>query len=196
MAARKYVIIKYNAGNIRSLDFALRRLGVEAEITDDHEKIKSAYGVIFPGVGEAGSTMNYLRERGMDILIKNLRQPVLGICLGQQLLCSWSEEGRTSCIGVFPDKVLKFPPQGKIPHMGWNSLDQVSGDLFSEDMQGEYCYFVHSYYVPLSSSTAAITNYLLPFSAALQKDNFFATQFHPEKSGDVGSRILAKFIDL
>lgn len=196
MAARKFVIIKYNAGNIRSLDFALRRLGVEAEITDDHEKIKSADGVIFPGVGEAGTTMNYLRDRGMDILIKNLRQPVLGICLGQQLLCSWSEEGRTACIGVFPDQVLRFPPEGKIPHMGWNSLDQVSGDLFSEDMQGEYCYFVHSYYVPLSSSTAAVTNYLLPFSAALQKDNFFATQFHPEKSGDVGSRILAKFVNL
>jgi len=192
----KVVIIKYNAGNIRSLDFALRRAGVEALITDEHALIRSASHVIFPGVGEAGTTMAYLRERGLDQLISELKQPVLGICLGQQLLCSWSEEGATECIGVFPDKVLKFPAKGKIPHMGWNSLENCTGQLFSPDMNGAYCYFVHSYYVPVSERTAAVCDYIEPFSAAVQMDNFFATQFHPEKSSDLGFRILQNFLKL
>ena len=192
----KVSIIKYNAGNIRSVDYALKRLGVDAKITDDFETIRGSDKVIFPGVGEAGSTMAYLRERGLDRLIASLKQPVLGICLGQQLMCRWSEEGDTDCIGVFNQDVRYFPPGDKVPHMGWNSLDQVNGALFDEELLGEYVYFVHSYYVPLCEETAAISNYVVPFSAALQKDNFYATQFHPEKSGAPGEQILSKFISL
>jgi len=190
------VIVKYNAGNIRSVDFALKRAGIQARITDDADLIRSATHVIFPGVGEAGTTMTYLRERGLDKLIRELRQPVLGICLGQQLLCEWSEEGDTECIGVFPEKVLKFPDKDKVPHMGWNSLSEVREPLFTPEIEESYCYFVHSYYVPLSAYTAAVTNYMLPFSAALHKDNFYATQFHPEKSSDTGSQILMNFLKL
>jgi len=190
------VIIKYNAGNIRSLDFALQRAGIKAEITDDEKRIRAASHVIFPGVGEAGTTMNYLREREMDMLIRSLQQPVLGICLGQQLLCASSEEGDTTCIGVFPEKVLRFPAGGKVPHMGWNSLEKISGRLFDAGMKDAYVYFVHSYYVPVSEHTAATTDYIVPFSAAIQKDNFYATQFHPEKSGDVGFRLLMNFLAL
>jgi len=192
----KVAIIKYNAGNIRSVDYALKRLGIDAEITDDTGTIQKADRVIFPGVGEAGSTMKYLRERGLDNLIAGLSQPVLGICLGQQLMCSFSGEGNTTCIGIFNQEVKKFPPGDKIPHMGWNSLDRLNGDLFSSDLEGAYVYFVHSYYVPVCDETAAESNYILPFSAALQKDNFFATQFHPEKSGDAGLKILKNFIAL
>jgi len=190
------VIVKYNAGNIRSVDFALKRAGIQARITDDTDLIRSATHVIFPGVGEAGTTMAYLRDRGLDKLIRELRQPVLGICLGQQLLCEWSEEGDTECIGVFPERVLKFPENGKVPHMGWNSLSNVRGPLFTPELEEAYCYFVHSYYVPVSIYTAAVTNYMLPFSAALHKDNFYATQFHPEKSSDTGSQILMNFLKL
>lgn len=190
-------IIKYNAGNIRSVDHALKRLGVTAKITDDPDQILSADKVIFPGVGEAGSTMAYLKERELDKLIAGLTQPVLGICLGQQLMCQWSEEGDTECIGIFDQPVKRFlPGKLKVPHMGWNSLDQVGGDLFPAQLKGAYVYFVHSYYVPECSETAALCNYMLPFSAAMQKDNFYATQFHPEKSGDPGQMILSNFLNL
>ena len=192
----KVAIIKYNAGNIRSVDHALKRLQVDAEITDDPATIISADRVIFPGVGEAGSTMKYLKERELDRLIAGLVQPVLGICLGQQLMCSWSEERDTACIGIFDQPVRKFPDREKVPHMGWNSLDQVSGKLFDEDQKGAYVYFVHSYYVPVCDDTTAETTYMLPFSASLEKGNFFATQFHPEKSGSPGEKILSKFLQL
>lgn len=190
-------IIKYNAGNIRSVDHALKRLGVSAMITDDPEQIKAADKVIFPGVGEAVSTMAYLRERELDKLIAGLTQPVLGICLGQQLMCRWSEEGDTECIGIFDQLVKRFREDGqKVPHMGWNSLDQVKGKLFNTRLQGVYVYFVHSYYVPACENTTAICNYMLPFSAAMQSGNFYATQFHPEKSGEPGQMILSNFLEL
>jgi len=193
----KVAIIKYNAGNIRSVDHALRRVGVEAVITDDHDTILKADRVIFPGVGEAGSTMAYLKERELDILLKQLSCPVLGICLGQQLMCSWSEEGDTSCIGIFDQAVKHFPTDGlKVPHMGWNSLDSVNGELIPPELLGSYVYFVHSYYVPVCEYTAAESSYMLPFSAAMQRDNFYATQFHPEKSGDPGELILKQFLKL
>lgn len=192
----RVAIIKYNAGNIRSVDHALKRLGVSAKITDDPEVIMSAQKVIFPGVGEAATTMIYLRERGLDKLIAGLKQPVLGICLGQQLMCSWSEERDTKCIGIFDQPVRRFPVRLKVPHMGWNSLDQMHGKLFEEIQKGTYVYFVHSYYVPVCEDTAAESDYMIPFSAAMQKENFFATQFHPEKSGDPGEKILSNFLKL
>ena len=196
------VIIKYNAGNIESVNNALNRLGVNAEITADHDKIKKADKVIFPGVGEASTTMNYLRKYGLDELIKSLKQPVLGICLGLQLMCSHSEENDTECLGIFNEPVKRFRPKPgqefitKVPHMGWNSLTEIKGDLFPEKLKGEFVYFVHSYYAGLGEHTAAVTDYIVPFSAALQKDNFYATQFHPEKSGTVGAAILENFLKL
>ena len=190
-------IIKYNAGNIRSVDHALRRVGVEAVITDDHETILRADRVIFPGVGEASRTMAYLKERELDVLLKGLSCPVLGICLGQQLMCSWSEEGDTACIGIFDQPVMHFPKDDlKVPHMGWNNLDRVNGELIPEELMGSYVYFVHSYYVPVCVDTAAESTYILPFSAAMQRDNFYVTQFHPEKSGDPGELILKQFLKL
>ena len=193
----KLAIVKYNAGNIRSVDHALKRLGVEAVITDDHDFLRNADRVIFPGVGEAATTMDYLKERKIDSLLKELTCPVLGICLGQQLMCRWSEEGDTDCIGIFDQVVKRFPAGGlKVPHMGWNSLDRVSGSLFPKELKGSYVYFVHSYYVPVCDDTAAESSYMVPFSAAMQKDNFFATQFHPEKSGDPGEVILKQFLKL
>lgn len=193
----KVAIVKYNAGNIRSVDHALRRLGVEALITDDHDSIRNADRVIFPGVGEASSTMAYLKERELDVLLKGLSCPVLGICLGQQLMCSWSEEGDTACIGIFDQPVRHFPKNDlKVPHMGWNSLDKVNGELIPDALKGSYVYFVHSYYVPLCEDTAAESSYMLPFSAAMQRDNFYATQFHPEKSGDPGELILKQFLSI
>ena len=193
----KVAIIKYNAGNIRSVDHALKRLGVEALVTDDPETILKADRVIFPGVGEASRTMAYLKERELDTLLKGLSCPVLGICLGQQLMCSWSEEGDTPCIGIFDQPVRHFPTDVlKVPHMGWNSLDRVNGELIPGELSGSYVYFVHSYYVPVCEDTAAETSYMLPFSAAMQRDNFYATQFHPEKSGDPGELILKQFLKL
>ncbi len=189
-------IIKYNAGNIRSVDFALRRLGVTARITDDFDVIRKADRVIFPGVGEASTTMKYLKEKAMDTLIASLEQPVLGICLGMQLMCRWSEENDTPCIGIFDEPVTRFPPGLKVPHMGWNSLQRVRGQLFEGELQGAYVYFVHSYYVPVCEYTVAETHYMVPFSAAIRKGNFYATQFHPEKSGDPGQRILSNFLDV
>lgn len=190
-------IIKYNAGNIRSVDHALLRLGVKAEITDNPDTIREADKVIFPGVGEAKTTMKYLQARGLDVLLKGLLQPVLGICLGQQLMCSGSEEGNTACIGIFDEVVRQFPSgKLKVPHMGWNRLDHLSGGLFPRQLEGAYVYFVHSYYVPVCEDTAAVCDYIIPFSAAMQKGNFYATQFHPEKSGDPGEVILNKFLEL
>lgn len=193
----KVAIVKYNAGNIRSVDHALRRVGIEALITDDHDSIRNADRVIFPGVGEASSTMAYLKERELDVLLKGLKCPVLGICLGQQLMCSWSEEGDTACIGIFDQPVKHFPKNDlKVPHMGWNSLDKVNGELIPDALRGSYVYFVHSYYVPVCEDTAAESSYMLPFSAAMQRDNFYATQFHPEKSGDPGELILKQFLSI
>ncbi len=189
------VIIKYNAGNIRSVDFALRRLGVHAEITDDPGKIKSAQKVIFPGVGEASGTMEYLKQRGLDIVIKQLVQPVLGICLGMQLMCRFSEEGLTDCLGIFDAEVTRFR-NGKVPHMGWNALENIKGGLYDNLNDGTYVYFVHSFFVPDNQYTTANSFYGTMFSASMQRDNFHATQFHPEKSGSYGEIILKNFIDL
>ena len=192
----KIVLIKYNAGNIRSVLFALRRLGYEPIVTDDKTLIRKADKVIFPGVGEASTTMSYFRSKGFDKLIPELKQPVLGICLGLQLMCRNSEEGPTDCLDIFPIQVAKFPPSGKVPHTGWNSLENTKGWLFSNINEGSYVYFVHSYFAELSEYTVASTSYSGSFSAALEKDNFFATQFHPEKSGDVGQLILKNFIKI
>lgn len=192
-------IIKYNAGNIRSVDCALKRLGVEAVVTADKDTLRAADKIIFPGVGEAETTMNHLRANGMDTFIKELRQPVLGICLGMQLMCRHSEEGGTDCLGIFDTDVLRFVPhrhEDKVPHMGWNTIGRLRSDLFKGLRDEEFVYFVHSYYVPLCEHTAAQTGYILPFSAALHKDNFYATQFHPEKSSKAGEKILKNFLEL
>jgi imidazole glycerol-phosphate synthase subunit HisH len=196
------VIIKYNAGNIESVNNALNRLNVRAEITADHNKIKNADKVIFPGVGEASTTMEYLRKHELDKLIKSLKQPVLGICLGLQLMCSHSEENDTDCLGIFDERVIRFVPKAgeefitKVPHMGWNAINHLKSNIFSEDIENGYVYFVHSYYAGLGKHTIATCNYINPFSAALHKDNFYATQFHPEKSGEIGAKILKNFINL
>ena len=192
-------IVKYNAGNIYSVVNALRRMGIEPDLTDNAERLAKADKVIFPGQGEARSAMDYLRERRLDEVIRNLRQPVFGICVGQQLLCRHSEEGDTDCIGIFDADVRRFVPsrhEEKVPAMGWNKITDTKSPLFKGFKGDEYVYFVHSYYVPLSADTIATADYIQPYSAALAKDNFFATQSHPEKSGSVGARILQNFIDL
>ena len=192
-------IIKYNAGNIFSVDYALKRIGVTPVITSDKETLLKADKVIFPGVGEAETTMRYLKEHKLDDTIKTLKQPVLGICIGQQLLCKHTEEGDTDGLGIFDVEVKRFRPklhEDKVPAMGWNSLHGISSDIFKGVENGEYVYFVHSYYVPLCESTIATTNHITPYSAALQKGNFYATQFHPEKSGAVGEKILKNFLEL
>lgn len=195
----KVAVVKYNAGNIRSVDYALKRLGVEAVITADKEELQSADKVIFPGVGEAETTMNHLKATGLDELIKNLRQPVFGICLGMQLMCRHSEEGEVDCLNIFDVDVKRFVPQkheDKVPHMGWNTIGKTNSKLFEGFTEEEFVYFVHSFYVPVNEYTAAVTDYIQPFSAALHKDNYYATQFHPEKSGGVGERILRNFLEL
>lgn len=192
-------IVKYNAGNIYSVVNGLRRLGIEPLLTDNAEELSKADKVIFPGQGEARSAMEYLRERQLDEIISNLKQPVLGICVGQQLLCRHSEEGDTSCIGIFDADVKRFVPQrheDKVPAMGWNSLSDVKSPLFKGFAENEYVYFVHSYYVPLCEHTIATAEYIQPYSAALNYKNFYATQFHPEKSGNVGVRILENFLNI
>lgn len=189
-------IVKYNAGNIRSVQFALQRVGMaDALVTDDPALLTSADRVIFPGVGHAGSAMQYLRDHGLDQVIPQLKQPVLGICLGLQLLCAHSEEGDTSCLNLFPEQVLLFPPSaGKVPHVGWNSIHQLRGPLFDGVEEGANVYAVHSYYAATGADTIATTDYGVPFSAALHRNNFYAVQFHPEKSGVVGERILHNFL--
>jgi glutamine amidotransferase len=192
-------IVKYNAGNIFSVANALRRLGVEPEITDDAEKLQKADRVLFPGQGNAQTTMSYLRAQGLDRIISDLKQPVLGICVGQQLMCQYSEEGNVDCMGIFPMEVKRFRPkyhEDKVPAMGWNALYNLRGELFNGIQENDYVYFVHSYYVPVCKFTMAQADYILPYSAALHKDNFWAVQFHPEKSGKVGERIIANFLNM
>jgi len=194
------VIIKYNAGNIRSVDYGLKRLNIEPVITDDPERIIRADRVIFPGQGEASTTMRYLRERRLDELIKSLKQPVLGICIGMQLLCRHSEEGDTDCLGVFDAEVKRFIPErheDKIPHMGWNTLTDVRAPLFDPSIEGRHVYFVHSYYVDPQekSCTAGATDYGIRFTSAAARDNIFAIQFHPEKSAQAGLALLSNFVE-
>jgi glutamine amidotransferase len=193
----KIVVIKYNAGNIQSVSFALERLNVNFKITDSAEEIKAADKVIFPGVGEASTTMEYIRARNLDKLIVALKQPVLGICLGMQLMCRHSEENNTKCLGIFDEDVKLFIPENdmKVPHMGWNQLN-LTNSWLDPALQNEYVYFVHSYYVPVNNHSSAITEYINPFSAALHKDNFYAVQFHPEKSAAAGEKVLTSFLKL
>jgi glutamine amidotransferase len=196
------IIIKYNAGNIRSVQFALERLGYSGTVTDNPEQIRKGSHVIFPGVGAANSAMPYLAERGLDEVIRSLTQPFLGICLGMQLMCKHSEENDTECLGLFDIAVKKFPEhdgQGyslKIPHMGWNKLEELKSPLFAGLDENAFCYFVHSYYAEMSDYTIATTQYGLPFSSALHRDNFYGVQFHPEKSAKVGEVILRNFLRL
>lgn len=189
-------IVKYNAGNIRSVQNILNRLGYNCLITDDADDLRNADKVIFPGVGEANSAMKYLKNNGLDEVIKSLEQPILGICLGLQLMCEYSEEGDTSCLGIFPNIVKRFQGDAIVPHMGWNNLMSQKGILFNGIEANNDLYFVHSYFAELSDYTSAVCNYIQPFSAAIEKKNFYATQFHPEKSADIGSRILQNFLAL
>ena len=192
----KVVIIKYNAGNIRSVLFALERIGVHAIVTDDHDEIRSADRVIFPGVGEASSAMNYLKSKGLDKLICSLTQPVLGICLGMQLMCAHSEENNTTCLGIFSQKVKRFSEVGlKIPQIGWNNISDLKSGLFKDVNENAYMYFVHSYYVESCDNTISTTNYVTNYSSGIHKDNYYAVQFHPEKSGEAGQKILENFIN-
>lgn len=196
---QQVVIVKYNAGNIRSVDYALQRLGVTALITDEPEAILQADKVIFPGVGEAKNAMAYLRERELDKVLKSITQPFLGICLGQQLMCAHSEEGDVSCLGIFDEHVKRFVPGSsklKVPHMGWNSIRDLKGPLYKGVAENSYVYFVHSYYVEAGPDTVATCDYIHPFAASLQKDNYYSCQFHPEKSADVGSMILKNFLGI
>ncbi len=191
-------IVKYNAGNIYSVVNALRRMGIEPTLTDDPELLKKADRVLFPGQGEARGAMEYLKARRLDETIRDLKQPVFGICVGQQLLCRHSEEGDVDCIGIFDAEVKRFQPErheDKVPCMGWNSLYDTRSPLM-EGIEGSYVYFVHSYYVPLCAHTIATADYILPYSASMHKDNFYACQFHPEKSGKVGEQILRNFLEL
>ena len=191
-------IVKYNAGNIYSVVNALRRMGIEPQLTDDPELLRKADRVLFPGQGHACEAMDYLRARKLDIIIRDLKQPVFGICVGQQLLCKHSEEGDTDCIGIFDAEVKRFQPQrheDKVPCMGWNQLYDTRSPLM-KGIEGGYVYFVHSYYVPLCKETIATADYILPYSASMHKDNFYTCQFHPEKSGKVGEQILKNFLEL
>ena len=196
-------IVKYNAGNIQSVLYALERIGVQAIVTDDIEQIQKAGKVIFPGVGEASTAMNYLKERKLDEVIKNLRQPVLGVCLGMQLMCAYSEENNTECLGVFDVMVRKFQnarhnesSSYKIPQMGWNTITGLSSPLFNGIKENSFVYYVHSYYAELSSKTIAKTDYIIPYTAAIMQDNFYGVQFHSEKSADTGSQIISNFLNI
>jgi len=204
----KVAIINYNAGNIRSVTFAFERIGITPILSDDEEVIRSADKIIFPGVGEASSAMKFLKEKKLDGVIKNLKQPVLGICLGMQLLCKSSEEGNTDCLGIFDVTIKHFiSPSGggvrqertgedKVPQIGWNNIYALKSPLFNGIKENEYMYFVHGYYAPQNENSIATTNYILEYSSALQKNNFYAVQFHPEKSAEAGQKILKNFIDL
>ena len=189
-------IIDYVAGNVKSVENAVQKLGCENIITSDFEEIRNAEKVIFPGVGEASTAMKYLKQTNLEKLIPTLKQPFLGICLGQQLLCDFSEEGATKCLGIFDLKVKEFPSTDIVPHMGWNNLQKLQGPLFEGISEVDNFYFVHSYYCEIGEFTTSECDYILPFSATLHKDNFYGTQFHPEKSGDVGSKILENFLKL
>lgn len=195
----KIAIIKYNAGNIRSVLYALERIGHSALVTDDADEIRKAEKVIFPGVGEASTAMNYLKARGLDKLILSLTQPVLGICLGMQLMCRYSEENDTVCLGIFGEEVKKFNTDGlklKVPQIGWNNIYDLKSDLFRNVKEESFCYFVHGYYAAKGEHTIAKTNYVQPYSSGLQKNNFYGVQFHPEKSAAAGEQILKNFIEL
>ncbi len=196
----KLVVIKYNAGNIRSVLFALERIGVEAQVTDEPDTIVAADKVIFPGVGEASTAMQYLRDRKLDLLIRNLKQPVLGICLGLQLMCKHSEENDTECLGIFEEVVKKFKPKKeqllKVPQIGWNNIYDLKTPLFKNVEDSSFCYFVHGYYAGLGSDTIARTDYIQPYSSGLHKNNFYGVQFHPEKSAATGEQILKNFIQI
>ncbi len=189
-------IIKYNAGNIRSVQNALTRLGYESIITDDKTEILNASKVILPGVGEASSAMKYLEEKCLDKVILSIEKPMLGICLGLQLMCDYSEEGDTKCLGIFNTQVKKFPPKKKVPHIGWNSFSEVKGELFKDIKSDNDMYYVHSYYAEKNEQAIATCDYILPFATAMQHNNFYATQFHPEKSANVGTQLLKNFLDL
>lgn len=198
-SSSKLVIIKYNAGNIQSVLYALERLGHQARVSDDHREIKSADKIIFPGVGEASSAMKYLRERGLDQVITELKQPVLGICLGMQLMCRYSEENDTNCLGIFDTVVKRFQfPNGqlKVPQIGWNQVSALKGPLFNEIHENSFCYFVHSFFAGTCNQTIAQTEYGIPFSSALCHDNFFGVQFHPEKSAETGQHVLENFLKI
>jgi imidazole glycerol-phosphate synthase subunit HisH len=194
----KLAIVKYNAGNIQSVLYALERIGTTALVTDDVEEIKSADKVIFPGVGEASTAMQYLKERNLNKVIKDLKQPVLGVCLGMQLMCAYSEENDTECLRIFDEQVKKFESKSngdyKVPQIGWNKIYDVKTDLF-KGLNNDYCYFVHSYYASSGEHTIATADYIQPYSAALHRDNFYGVQFHPEKSAEAGEQILKNFID-
>ena len=193
------VIIQYNAGNIQSVLYALERLGVRANVTDNVEAIQAADKVIFPGVGEASTAMKYLKERRLDHVIKNLKQPVFGICLGMQLMCAYSEENNTPCLGIFEEEVKLFKPTDatiKVPQIGWNTISNLKSDLFKGIKEDSFTYFVHCYYAALGGHTIATTNYVQPYSSALHKDNFYGVQFHPEKSAKVGAQIIQNFLNL
>ncbi|MEP6844688.1 MAG: imidazole glycerol phosphate synthase subunit HisH [Panacibacter sp.] len=202
-AGGQLVIVKYNAGNIQSVLYALERIGVEAIVTNDHAQIKAADKVIFPGVGEASSAMRYLKERGLDEVLKSLTQPVLGICLGMQLMCSYSEENSTECLGIFDEVVRKFSPsplvksalggEVKVPQIGWNNIYDLKTNLFKGLADNSYCYFVHGYYAALGDHTIATTDYVQAYSSALHRNNFYGVQFHPEKSATAGEQILKNF---
>lgn len=197
----KIAIIKYNAGNIQSVLYALERIGHSASVTDNADEIKKADKVIFPGVGEASTAMNYLKDRNLDRLICSLKQPVLGICLGMQLMCKYSEENDTECLGIFDEKVRKFTPKLpkgglKVPQIGWNSIYGLKTDLFKNVAENDYCYFVHGYYAAKGDHTIATTDYVQPYSSALRKENFYGVQFHPEKSASAGEKILSNFLKL
>jgi glutamine amidotransferase len=193
------VIIQYNAGNIQSVLYALERLGVTATVTDNMEAIQKADKVIFPGVGEASTAMHYLKERGLDKVIVNLKQPVLGICLGMQLMCAYSAENDTTCLGIFEEQVKLFMPTDvstKVPQIGWNTIGNLKTNLFTGVSEESYAYFVHGYYAAIGKHTIATTNYVQPYSSALHKDNFYGVQFHPEKSAIVGEQIIQNFLNL